>query len=165
MVTKNAVIAYGSPRLRKSGSYHLGEHFAKGLKKGGFNIDEIIIHEKTIQPCLGCFSCWSTSPGKCVQRDDMDDLLPILDQADLILADPFDVMESVLAFVPFAQEFLHIGPLLEGDLGDFEWAGFDGALGFLLMVVVVACTYLLAGLLFVARAVKAFRRTALDLHR
>ena len=88
-----------------------------------------------------------------------------LDQADLILADPFDVMESVLAFVPFAQEFLHIGPLLEGDLGDFEWAGFDGALGFLLMVVVVAGTYVLAGLLFVARAVKAFRRTALDLHR
>jgi len=85
-----------------------------------------------------------------------------LDQADLILADPFDVMESVLAFVPFAQEFLHIGPLLEGDLSDFEWAGFDGALGFLLMVVVVAGTYVLAGLLFVARAVKAFRRTALE---
>jgi multimeric flavodoxin WrbA len=85
MVTKNAVIAYGSPRLRKSGSYHLGQHFANGLKKGGFNISEIMIHEKTIKPCLGCFSCWSTSPGKCVLRDDMDNLLPILYQADLIV--------------------------------------------------------------------------------
>jgi multimeric flavodoxin WrbA len=85
MGTKNAVIAYGSPRLRKSGSYHLGEQFAKGLKKGGFRIDEIMIHEKNIKPCLGCFSCLVKSPGMCVHRDDMDDLLPILDQADLIV--------------------------------------------------------------------------------
>jgi multimeric flavodoxin WrbA len=85
MVMKNAVIVYGSPRKRKSGSYHLGEHFAEGLKKGGFSIEEIMVHEKKIKPCLGCFSCWSTSPGKCVNRDDMDELLPILDQADLIV--------------------------------------------------------------------------------
>jgi len=85
MVSKNAVIVYGSPRLKKSGSYHLGEHFAKGLKKGGFSIEEIIVHNKKIKPCLGCFTCWSKTPGICVNRDDMDEILPILDQADLVV--------------------------------------------------------------------------------
>jgi multimeric flavodoxin WrbA len=115
VIKKNAVIAYGSPRLRKSGSYHLGQHFSQGLKKGGFNIDEIMIHEKTIKPCLGCFSCWSTSPGKCVHRDDMDNLLPILYQADLIVyAVPlyvYSVPGSVKTFmdrqIPLAEGYMN----------------------------------------------------------
>ena len=85
MVIKNAVIVYGSPRLKKSGSYHLGENFAIGLKKGGVSVDEIMIHKKNIKPCLGCFSCWTKTPGKCIQRDDMDEILPIIDNADLIV--------------------------------------------------------------------------------
>ena len=85
MTIKNAVIVYGSPRLTKSGSYHLGENFAMGLKKGGVAVEEIMIHKKKINPCLGCFTCWIKTPGKCVQRDDMDELLPIIDNADLIV--------------------------------------------------------------------------------
>lgn len=85
MVIKNAVIVYGSPRLKKSGSFHLGEHFAIGLKKGGVTIEEIMIRKKNIKPCLGCFSCWSKSPGKCIQHDDMEEILPILDKADLVV--------------------------------------------------------------------------------
>ena len=85
MGIKNAVIVYGSPRLKKSGSFHLGENFAIGLKKGGIKIEEIMIHKKNIKPCLGCFSCWTKTPGKCIQHDDMEEILSILDNADLIV--------------------------------------------------------------------------------
>ncbi|MHA1730272.1 MAG: NAD(P)H-dependent oxidoreductase [Promethearchaeota archaeon] len=71
--------------MKKSGSFHLGEHFAIGLKKGGINITEIMIHKKNIKPCLGCFSCWIKTPGKCIQHDDMEEILPILDKADLVV--------------------------------------------------------------------------------
>jgi len=85
MTIKNAVIVYGSPRLKKSGSFHLGENFAIGLKKGGVSIEEIMVHKKNIKPCLGCFTCWTKTPGKCVSQDDMVELLPLLDNADLVV--------------------------------------------------------------------------------
>ena len=85
MTIKNAVIVYGSPRLKKSGSFHLGENFAIGLKKGGVSIEEIMVHKKNIKPCLGCFTCWTKTPGICVSHDDMVEILPILDNADLIV--------------------------------------------------------------------------------
>ena len=30
---------------------------------------EIIADEGTIKPCIGCFSCWNRTPGKCVIKD------------------------------------------------------------------------------------------------
>jgi multimeric flavodoxin WrbA len=85
LTIKNAVVVYGSPRLKRSGSFHLGENFVLGLKKGGVSIEEIMVHKKTIKPCLGCFTCWTKTPGKCVHHDDMEEILPILDRADLIV--------------------------------------------------------------------------------
>ena len=85
MTIKNAVIAYGSPRLKKSGSFYLGENFAIGLRKGGVSIEKIMVHKKNIKPCLGCFTCWIKTPGKCVHHDDMGEILPIIDKADLIV--------------------------------------------------------------------------------
>ncbi|MFX0083839.1 MAG: NAD(P)H-dependent oxidoreductase [Candidatus Hodarchaeota archaeon] len=85
MTIKNAVIVYGSPRLKKSGSFHLGENFAIGLRKGGVSVEEIMVNKKNIKPCLGCFTCWTKTPGKCVHHDDMEEILPIIDNADLIV--------------------------------------------------------------------------------
>ena len=86
----------------------------------------------------------------------------MLDEMGLIQANPFKVSEDASRFVPFMQGFLLVHTLLEGDPSGFEWAGFAGAWGFLCMVMIVAGSYVLAGLLFVSRAMKAFRRTALD---
>lgn len=114
MELNNAVIVYGSPRLKKSGSYHLGEHFAKGLKKGGLNIEEIMVHNKNIKPCLGCFTCWSKTPGICVNRDDMDEILPILDQADLVVyATPLYIYSVPGPLKTFLDRQL---PLVEGNM-------------------------------------------------
>ncbi len=86
----------------------------------------------------------------------------VLDEMGLIQVNPFKVSEDASRFVPFMQGFVLVRTLLDGDPSTFEWAGLRGAWGFLCMVMIVAGSYVLVGLLFVSRAMKAFRRTALD---
>ncbi len=38
----------------------------------------IISDNGNIQPCLGCFKCWITTPGKCVLNDGYDAFGPLL---------------------------------------------------------------------------------------
>jgi hypothetical protein len=47
------------------------------------------LYRLKINPCLGCFSCWSSTPGECVQDDDMRPLLAEVARSDLlVLATP-----------------------------------------------------------------------------
>ena len=39
------------------------------LLKQGFQGESILLHEKDIKPCLGCFKCWVETPGICVIDD------------------------------------------------------------------------------------------------
>ena len=80
-----ALIIYGSPRHKKSASYHLGENFAKGMERAGAEVDEIMLCKQKINHCIGCFTCWTKTPGKCIHKDDMADNLPKLQHADLIV--------------------------------------------------------------------------------
>jgi multimeric flavodoxin WrbA len=36
-----------------------------------------------IKPCLGCFTCWLNTPGRCCHRDDMEQVVPRLAASDL----------------------------------------------------------------------------------
>lgn len=71
---KKAVIIYGSPRRTKSASYHLGKNFIKGLQRGGFEVEEIMLAKKKIHHCIGCYTCWTKTPGECIHNDDMNAL-------------------------------------------------------------------------------------------
>jgi len=82
---KQALVIFGSPRHKKSASYHLGQHFARGLKRAGMEVKEIMLVKQKINHCIGCFTCWTKTPGKCVHRDDMDILLPKIRNTDLIV--------------------------------------------------------------------------------
>ena len=45
-----------------------------------------VIHDRgTIRPCVGCFSCWNRTPGKCVIRDGYDDIGALIHRADEIV--------------------------------------------------------------------------------
>jgi hypothetical protein len=45
-----------------------------------------------IHPCMGCYTCWIKTPGECVYKDDMAELLKKLRMADLlIMASPLFV--------------------------------------------------------------------------
>ena len=40
------------------------------LENAGWNPKSILLHQANIRGCLGCFKCWDTTPGLCIQQKD-----------------------------------------------------------------------------------------------
>jgi multimeric flavodoxin WrbA/putative sterol carrier protein len=80
----NATVIMGSPRGAKGASSRIAKHFASGLRRAGVEVDEIILKDYKINHCIGCYTCWTKTPGRCVHRDDMDTLLPKM-RTDLVV--------------------------------------------------------------------------------
>jgi hypothetical protein len=66
------------------------QKFLEGARRAGATTETLYLRNYKIKHCLGCFSCWTQTPGRCVQKDDMTEIL--FDrylQADLaVLASP-----------------------------------------------------------------------------
>ncbi|MHA1135096.1 MAG: flavodoxin family protein [Candidatus Thorarchaeota archaeon] len=75
----------GSPRKSRGTTDILLETFIEGAKQSGADIEKHHIADLDFGGCRGCFNCWWVTPGKCVQRDDMDHLIPAIVEADLLL--------------------------------------------------------------------------------
>lgn len=78
------IVINGSPKGSRSNTWQLTQAFISGLN----NIEEIIeydLNQLKISKCLGCFHCWKNTPGKCVIQDDMQQIIPKLIEADLII--------------------------------------------------------------------------------
>lgn len=75
----------GSPRKSKGTTDILLEAFIEGAKESGADVEKHHIVDLNIGGCRGCFNCWWVTPGKCVQRDDMDTILPAIADADIML--------------------------------------------------------------------------------
>lgn len=86
-----AIIVLGSPRGAKGASSRIARQFAAGLRRGGAEIEEIVLKNQKISHCIGCFTCWTKTPGRCVHRDDMDALLPKMKTDLVVLATPLYV--------------------------------------------------------------------------
>jgi multimeric flavodoxin WrbA len=75
----------GSPRKSKGTTDILLEAFIEGAKESGAEVEKHHVVDLNIGGCRGCFNCWWVTPGKCVQRDDMDMLLPAIAEANILL--------------------------------------------------------------------------------
>lgn len=78
---KKIVIIAASPR-KKGNSAALAQAFAKGAADGGHEVQYVELADKDLKFCRGCLACQTT--GRCVIKDDMADLLPVLQQADVV---------------------------------------------------------------------------------
>jgi multimeric flavodoxin WrbA len=65
----------GSPRGKKGNTFIMVESFLAGAKAAGAETEHVLLAERQIEPCKGCFSCWLKTPGKCVIKDDMTEML------------------------------------------------------------------------------------------
>ena len=81
-MNKKVLILSASPR-KKSNSEALAEAFAKGAATAGNDVEIIRMREKNYRFCLGCFACQRT--GKCVIMDDMAEIVPKMEQADVLV--------------------------------------------------------------------------------
>ena len=41
----------------------------RALRGAGWTVEEVRLAEQTIPPCLGCFGCWTQTPGVCLLDD------------------------------------------------------------------------------------------------
>ena len=55
------------------------------LDKEKCETEIINISDLNINQCIGCFSCWLKTPGKCVFNDDMDKILFSLVETDILI--------------------------------------------------------------------------------
>ncbi|HHW62013.1 MAG TPA: flavodoxin family protein [Syntrophomonadaceae bacterium] len=86
----NVVAVNGGPRKGKiSKTATMLEALLDGCRHAGANTEVINLREKEVRACNGCYTCWTKTPGKCVQDDDMKEILEKYRRADLhILATP-----------------------------------------------------------------------------
>jgi multimeric flavodoxin WrbA len=58
----------------------------EGMRDVGADVEVVNLHEKTIKNCIGCFTCWTKTPGRCIHRDDMtNELFPKWLESDLVV--------------------------------------------------------------------------------
>lgn len=81
----NILVINGSPKAEKSNTYQLTNAFLSGMKQAAkeVQIRECTVCRMDIKPCLGCFSCWSSTPGTCCIEDDMAQVIQDLLWADI----------------------------------------------------------------------------------
>jgi len=62
----------------------LTDNFIKGAEEAGYEVSRFDAAFKKVHPCLGCDHCYKTGEG-CVFKDDMEELNPILMEADAVV--------------------------------------------------------------------------------
>lgn len=77
------LVLNGSPKGENSNTMRLTRAFLEGTAW----VDTEVIHvaEEDIKPCLGCYVCWHTTPGKCVIKDAMKEILNKIILADVVI--------------------------------------------------------------------------------
>lgn len=89
----------------------------KGMVEAGAEVETVDLRRKKVNNCIGCFTCWTKTPGVCVHKDDMtNELFPKWLAADLaIYATPlyhYTVNATMKAFIertlPFVEPFLQM---------------------------------------------------------
>lgn len=113
--TMKVLALNSSPRVTgQSKTEWMLDHLVQGMQDAGAQVELIALRKKKINYCIGCFSCWTKTPGKCIQKDDMtSEIFPKWIESDLVVyATPlyhFTMNAEMKAFVertlPVLQPF------------------------------------------------------------
>jgi len=97
----------GSPRPKVSNTEKLLQEFLKGARSEGADVEIIYLKEKNIHHCVGCYTCWTKTPGVCVFKDDMPELLEKVKAADLLVyATPLYIFNVTALMKAFQDRML-----------------------------------------------------------
>lgn len=89
----------GSHRGKDGNTNIMVTALLKGAHEAGAETVNIFLAEKEIKYCRACKACWFKSPGQCVIKDDMAEIITLMEGADIrVLATPlyFDNISSML---------------------------------------------------------------------
>ena len=77
------VLIVSSSLRGSSNSEILAREAEKGAKDAGNDVEFLSLKDKNIKFCIGCLACQKT--GKCVQKDDMADIICKVQNADVLI--------------------------------------------------------------------------------
>jgi len=75
----------GSPKADHGATHVMVSALLEGAVKSGASTESIFLARKKIGHCIGCFTCWTKTPGKCVLKDDMEELLKKYMASDIVI--------------------------------------------------------------------------------
>lgn len=82
----NILVLNGSPKSKNSNTLQITAAFLDGLNSNESNSVELVdISKSEIGHCLGCHACWTKTPGQCIFKDDMAELIEKYVNADLVI--------------------------------------------------------------------------------
>ncbi|EOS60791.1 hypothetical protein C815_01042 [Firmicutes bacterium M10-2] len=82
------LVLNGSPR-QSGNTVAMIDAFSQEAVKNGHEITIVDVCRKKIGGCLACEYCHKKGNGQCIQKDDMQEIYPIIDAAEMIvLASP-----------------------------------------------------------------------------
>ena len=100
----NILLLQGSPRANGNTAW-MAEEFRKAAEAAGHKVTLVNVAHKKIAGCLACEYCHGKGNGACVQKDDMQELYPLLAEAEvLVIASPvyyFTLSAQIQALVLF----------------------------------------------------------------
>jgi multimeric flavodoxin WrbA len=61
-------------------------HLVKGMREAGAEVEVVELRKKSVKHCIGCYTCWTKTPGVCIHKDDMtNELFPKWRDSDLVI--------------------------------------------------------------------------------
>ena len=82
------LILQGSPRANGNTAW-MAEEYKKAAEAAGHEVTLVNVSKKKIAGCLACEYCHNKGNGACIQKDDMQELYPLMNEAEvLVLAAP-----------------------------------------------------------------------------
>ena len=84
----NILVLNGSPRPMGN-TRQMVDAFREGAVSVGHNVEVVDVCKMKIRGCMACEYCHTKGMGVCIQKDDMQDIYKLLENAEmLILASP-----------------------------------------------------------------------------
>ena len=84
----NILILQASPRAKGNTAW-MAEEYKKAAEAAGHKVTLVNVSKKKIAGCLACEYCHNKGNGACIQKDDMQELYPLMAEAEvLVLAAP-----------------------------------------------------------------------------
>lgn len=78
------VLVLNGSETAKSTVDTVSDYLVDFLRIKGHEVDVLVLRDQDIGSCLGCFSCWLRTPGKCVINDAASDLPKKFMQSDAV---------------------------------------------------------------------------------
>jgi multimeric flavodoxin WrbA len=101
----------GSPWGERGHTHIMAEEFEKGAVQAGAKCQNILLVKRKIQPCTECGTCFFKTPGKCILKDDMSEMISrFLDSDIVVFATPVFIDNVTTLMKTFIDRLM---PVLE----------------------------------------------------